>query len=192
MSTLFLIALFTATEINAQKDDSLYRVNVELGLGPSYYFTDIPYDDIKNIAPVSVSLRLMWKPEHKLSMGVETGFIPLYYLKTKFYDTVYGSTDAKLAMRSVPIMAVFAMTIVENFRIFGGVGGFILFSNTESFDNVVDEISWSNAYELGASYLYPLNDRLKLGGEVKTFYIVRVDNYDLSINFAIKYALFTY
>ncbi|NOX17261.1 MAG: hypothetical protein GXO87_03145 [Chlorobi bacterium] len=177
---------------NAQKQDSLYRINAELGIGPSFYFTAIAYDKLKNNYPVTLSFRLMWKPEHKLSLGIETGYIPLYFLKTKFYDTVFGSTDAKLQMTSVPIMAVFAMTIVENFRIFGGIGGFVLTSNTESFGNAVGGSSWSNAYELGLSYLYPLSDKLKIGGEVKSFYIVRVENYALIFNVAFKYSLFSY
>ncbi len=189
---MIFVVILTTTNIRAQENDSLYHINVELGLGPSFYFTDITYEELKHNYPVAVSMRLMWKPEHKLSLGIETGFIPLYFLKTKIYDTIYGSTESKLSMSSVPIVAVFAMTIVENLRIFGGIGGFLLISDTESFDNKVSGSTWSNAYEFGLSYLYPLSKNLKLGGEVKSFYITRVENYDLIFNVSLKYSLFSY
>jgi len=150
------------------------------------------YENLYGNYPFVFTFRFMWEPEHLLRLGIESGYLPLFYLETKFYDTVFGDTEAELSLNSVPIMAVFAMEVVENFEVFGGVGGFILISEVTSFDNYVLSTSWSNAYELGFSYLYPLNKKLKLGGEVKSYYITKLENYDLVFHVALKYTFFSY
>ena len=93
---------------------------------------------------------------------------------------------------SLFIMAVFAMEVAHNLEIIGGVGGFILISEVTSFDNYTLSKSWSNAYELGISYLHPLSDKLKIGGELKSYYISRLENYDVALQLSIKYSIFSY
>lgn len=181
-----------ATELKAQESDSLYHINFDIGLGPAIYFTNMNYENLYGSYPFVFTFRFMWEPEHLLRLGIESGYLPLFYLETKFYDTVFGDTEAELSLNSVPIMGVFAMEVVENFEVFGGVGGFILISEVTSFDNYVLSTSWSNAYELGFSYLYPISKKLKLGGEVKSYYITKLENYDLVFHVALKYTFFSY
>jgi len=193
---IFLVALlafsFATAELKAQERDSLYHVNFDIGLGPAMYLTKMDYENLYGSYPFVFTFRFMWEPEHLLRLGIESGYLPLFYLETKFYDTVFGDTEAELSLNSVPIMAVFAMEVVENFEVFGGVGGFILISEVTSFDNYVLSTSWSNAYELGFSYLYPISKKLKIGGEVKSYYITKLENYDLVFHVALKYTFFSY
>ena len=181
-----------ATELKAQESDSLYHINFDIGLGPAMYLTSMNYENLYGSYPFVFTFRFMWEPEHLLRLGIESGYLPLFYLETKFYDTVFGDTEAELSLNSVPIMGVFAMEVVENFEVFGGVGGFILISEVTSFENYVLSTSWSNAYELGFSYLYPISKKLKLGGEVKSYYITKLENYDLVFHVALKYTFFSY
>ncbi len=200
ISALLGLTLAT-TELKAQENDSLYHINFDIGLGPAMYLTSMEYENLYGSYPFVFTFRFMWEPEHLLRLGIESGYLPLFYLETKFYDIVLPDsvgelslydTEAELSLNSVPIMAVFAMEVVENFEVFGGVGGFILISEVASFDNYVLSTSWSNAYELGFSYLYPLNKKLKLGGEVKSYYITKLENYDLVFHVALKYTFFSY
>ncbi len=184
--------LFTLTEHKAQNNDPLYNVNFNLGLGPSIYLTDMDYENFYGNYPFVFTFRIMWEPEHLLKLGVESGYLPLFYLETKFFDTVFGTTNAELSLNSIPVMAVFSMEFAENFELIGGVGGFILISEVTSFDNYVLSWSWSNAYELGVSYLHPISANLKVGGEIKTYYISRLENYDLVFNVSLKYSLFSF
>ena len=188
---LLLISISAFSRVSAQKSDSLYHLNLDVGIGPSVHLTDIDFEGQQS-SQFMGTFRLMWEPEHLLRLGIETGFIHLYYLETKIFDTLFGSTDVILNMSSVPIMAIFAMEVTENFEIIGGVGGFIIISEVTSFDNYVLSKSWSNAYELGISYLHPLNDKLKIGGELKSYYISRLENYDVALQLSIKYSLFSY
>lgn len=187
----FIISLLGFSRITAQESDSLFHVNLDIGIGPSVHLTDIDYEGQQN-SQFIFTFRLMWEPEHLLRIGIESGFIHLYYLETKVFDTLFGSTDAVLNMNSVPIMAVFAMEVADNLEIIGGVGGFILISEVSSFDNYTLSKSWSNAYELGISYLHPLSDKLKIGSELKSYYISRLENYDVTLQFSIKYSIFSY
>jgi len=188
---LFLISISAFSRVSAQESDSLYHLNLDVGIGLSVHLTDIDFEGQQS-SQFMGTFRLMWEPEHLLRLGIETGFIHLYYLETKIFDTLFGSTDVILNMSSVPIMAIFAMEVTENFEIIGGVGGFIIISEVTSFDNYVLSKSWSNAYELGISYLHPLNDKLKIGGELKSYYISRLENYDVALQLSIKYSLFSY
>ncbi|MEN8193746.1 MAG: hypothetical protein ABFS12_13065 [Bacteroidota bacterium] len=189
---LLIISTFATKEVKAQENDSLYHINFDLGLGPAIYFHGMNYENLYGSYPFVFTFRFMWEPEHLLRLGIESGYLPLFYLETKFYDTVFGSTVAELSLNSVPIMAVFAMEVVENFEIIGGIGGFLLISEVFSFDNYVLSTSWSNAYELGLSYLYPISKDLKLGGEVKSYYLSKLENYNLVFHVSLKYLLFSY
>ncbi len=190
--TVLLALSLCTTELEAQESDSLYHISFDVGLGPAMYLTNMDYDNLYGSYPFVFTFRFMWEPEHLLRLGIESGYLPLFYLETKFYDTVFGNTEAELSLNSVPILAVFAMEVVENFEIFGGVGGFILISEVSSFDNYVLSTSWSNAYELGISYRHPLNNKLKIGGELKSYYISRLENYDVALQLSIKYSIFSY
>jgi hypothetical protein len=192
-----IIALFIITillgysKVNAQKNDSLYHINIDAGIGPSIHFTDIDFEGQRK-SQFIFTFRVMWEPEHLMRIGLESGFIHLYYLETKVYDTMFGSTNAMINMSSIPIMAVFTMEIVNNLEIIGGVGGFIIISEVSSFDNYTLSTSWSNAYELGLAYLHPINDKLKIGAEIKSYYISHLQNYDATIQFSVKYSIFSY
>ena len=190
LATLVAFSI-TTTELKAQETDSLYNVTFDLGMGPAMYLTNMDYENLYGNSFV-FTFRFMWEPEHLLRLGIESGYLPLFHLETKFYDTVFGDTEAELSLNSIPIMGVFAMEVVENFEVFGGVGGFILISEVTSFDNYVLSKSWSNAYELGISYRHPLNNKLKIGGELKSYYISRLENYDVALQLSIKYSIFSY
>ncbi len=191
LATLLALSL-NASELKAQESDSLYHVNFDFGIGPAMYLTNMNYENLYGSYPFVFTFRFMWQPEHLLRLGIESGYLPLFYLETKFYDTVFGDTEAELSLNSIPIMGVFAMEIVENFEISGGIGGFVLISEVTSFDNYIVNFSWSNAYELGFSYLHPLSKKFKIGGEVKSYYITKLENYDLVFHVALKYTFFSY
>jgi len=134
----------------------------------------------------------MWQPEHLLRIGIESGYVPLYLIETSQAQSVFGATDIKISLDAVPIMFVFSMELQQKYEIFGGIGGFILLSEMDSFGNKVNSISWSNGSEIGTSFwLYKKGD-WRLGSEVKAYYISKLDDWDLLLQLRIKYKLFTF
>ena len=190
-TAVFFVSFATAN-IKAQQSDSLYHFNVDVGVGPAFYLTNMNYENVSSNSPFVFTFRALWKPEHLMQLGLESGYLPLFYLEKKFYDTIFGDTDTELSLNSVPIMGVFTMEVFKNFEIMGGVGGFVLISEVSAFNNRVVNTSWSNAYEFGFSYLHPINNKIKIGGEAKSYYIVRLENYDVVLHFTLRYTFFSY
>jgi hypothetical protein len=189
---LFVLLFALASFGEAQNSDSVtYHINLDAGIGPSVHLTDVNFEG-QQTAQFIFTCRLMWEPEHLLRVGIESGFIQLYHLDTKIYDSVFGSTNSLINMSSVPVIAVFSMEVADNLEFIGGIGGFIITSEVTSFDNYVRSSSWSNAYEFGLSYLHPINNKLKLGAELKTYYITHLENYDVALQFSLKYSIFSY
>ena len=75
-----------------QDDDKTYSLSTELGVGYSRYFTTMDYDDL-NQNGFSGTVRVMWNPEHFLSLGLESGYQYLYSLDVSDYDTEFGTYE---------------------------------------------------------------------------------------------------
>ncbi len=186
----FIVLLFN-TENKGQQKDILYNVTVNVGVGFTRYVTALPQFGLNKNA-FNITGRVMWKPEHLLSVGVESGYVPLYSLRANNYNSVFGTTDVDLSMIAVPIFLTFGMEILDDIIIYGGVGGASLNSTADYFDNRVISSSWTNAYELAASYVFYKNNSLELGSEFKWYNFSKVEDSALILQIALKYDLLTY
>lgn len=187
-----LILLFCSSQVLwAQSRDVGYKVNLDLGFGYSYYLTSLEYENL-HYRPFVLTTRLMWQPEHLLRIGLESGYVPLYLIETKEAQSVFGETDITISLDALPIMFIFSMEVHSKFEIYGGIGGFILFSEMNSFDNKVSSISWSNGSEIGASFWFFQKGDWQIGSEMKTYYISKLDDWDLLLQLRIQYELFAF
>jgi len=192
ISKLFIIgSLFIFSNIYSQNKDSLYRVNLDVGLGYGIHITDLEFEGLQTQQGL-FSFRIMWQPEHHLRVGIESGFLALYSLESELFNSTFGSTDVFLTLQAIPIMFVSITEVAKNVEVIAGIGGSILISEVNSFDNNVRSTSWNNTYEFGVSYLLPVSKTLKLGGEFKSFYFSRLENFHLSLQIAIKYDFYSY
>jgi hypothetical protein len=175
----------------AQDIDKDYQVNMHLGLGYSFYLTSLNYENL-HANPFIYTGRLMWKPEHLLSIGIESGYVPLYWIETKDAQSVFGATDITIWLDMIPIILVLTMDIDTNFKIIGGLGEFLLLSEVESFNNEVLSKSWSTGYEMGAAYMKPVSRNWQIGGEMKLYYISKLQDFDLLLQLSLSYNLLSY
>ena len=60
----------------------------------------------------SIAGRLMWEPEHYLSLGIESGYYRLYSLDVNSSD---DSTSVHILNVAIPIQLVISMKFFENF-----------------------------------------------------------------------------
>jgi len=191
LSILYFLVIFVSSEIGAQSNDSLYTVFLNVGFGFTRYVTSLPQIGLDKNS-FNITGRIMWEPEHLLSVGIESGYVPLYNLNANNYESIFGSTDVELSLNAIPIILIFGMELFEDFEISAGVGGASLNSTADYFDNRVESSSWTNAYELAASYSYQLVDNLKLGSEFKWYNLSKVEDSALILQIAITYNLFSY
>jgi len=178
------------TQSYSQSDDSEYAVTAYINAGYSRFISELEDDDL-NKNGFSGTIRLMWEPEHLLSVGIESGYLQLYNFHTQ--RTINGiSFSGSSELNAVPILMVFSMELFENFKISFGSGIFLLNSKVDALDNLVNSNQISTGILAGASYLHPLSHTLSLGGEIKYYLINKIEDGDLSLQVSLQYKFLTY
>ncbi|MGI8891953.1 MAG: hypothetical protein ACR2GN_00700 [Bacteroidia bacterium] len=145
--------------------DDEFALVAYFGGGMSFYsstpgtpaFSDIL---INKKSPIG-TLRVLWHPDHRLKVGIETGYTTFYS-----YSLAGSSSRGKVELNVIPLLLEFSMTVYRNFHVYAGGGTYLLRSHLE-FLGEVNSNFFSNGWMLGAAYIYPLNDNLGLAGEIK-------------------------
>lgn len=189
--TFSSIIFLLNSEYLAQPNEPLYNVSFELGSGLTRYVTSITRLGVNKYS-FNATARIMWQPEHLLSVGFETGYMPLYSIQVDNYQSAFGTAEVDLSLSAIPIMMTFGMKVYDNIKVYGGVGGAVLNSSADFFDNKVISSSWTNAYELGVSYNYKLNEQINFGGEFKWYNFSKIEDSALLLQILFTYNLLTY
>jgi hypothetical protein len=182
--------LFGFISLLPQNKDSLYFISVNIGGGYLRYITSLDYQSLDQNGFCG-SFRIMWHPEHQLSIGVETGYQKLYSINPKITVPEFGTSDVRASMISVPIFITFSMKILPeslpNFQVLFSPGIFILLNRGEAFNDQIKSSQISNGFSAGVSYLYPVTDLLSIGSEVKYAQIAKIQDSDITIQLMLSY-----
>lgn len=189
---LLFVSLVISLNLNAQNSDTTYKVNAVIGLGYSYFISSLTEFDGYNPHSYNATLKIMWQPEHLLRVGLESGFLSLYTVNQNEFNSEYGKTNIDLSLSAIPIILLFTMEFFEDFEISSGVGVYFLFNNIDSHDNKVSNSVFSNGYYSSLAYYYPLSKDFKIGGELKYYYISKIEDADISMQLSVKYNLLEY
>lgn len=170
---IVLLFLFAGSSLYSQKSDSLKvkrklklnHYSLTIGVGWTHYINTLVIgkeDAYTNSA--GVSFKFFWEPEHRLSLGLETGFYRLYKVKSKTYTDIPG----QVTMSAVPLLLTVRMRIVDRFYLSAGAGLAMMFNKVTGIGNKINSnvLSLSN-YQFSGSYIYPLKKYLLVGGEFK-------------------------
>jgi hypothetical protein len=185
--SLVAFLIFTPVVSPAQT----YNINIRAGAGYSRFLTDMDYPGI-NKNGFTGSLRLMWQPEHLLSIGLESGYNTLYTYEQEHIDTEFGTTDATSSLSSIPIFFVITMQIYNDISITGGWGTAFLKTSFDSFDLHSGSTQVSTCYFVAPEYEMNLNDELSLGAELRWYYIQKIEDGTLSMQISVNYRLLTW
>jgi hypothetical protein len=175
----------------SQSGDSEYAVTAYINAGYSRFISELDYKDL-NKHGFSGTIRLMWEPEHLLSIGIESGYLQLYNFRTQItvQDTLTFKGSSELT--AVPIIGVYSMELFENFKLSFGSGIFLLTSKVDALGNPVNSNQVSTGVLGSASYFYPLSHTISLGGEIKYYLINKIEDGDLTLQFSLQYRFLTY
>jgi hypothetical protein len=176
---------------HAQESDTTYVVSLYLGAGYSRFVTDLDIPGL-NKNGFTGTVRLMWEPEHRLSVGLETGYIRLYSFQRNDLTTEFGRADVSSSLSAVPIRATFSMRIVGSVKLTMGLGGFLLFSRVTTPDNETSATQYSTGGFVAASYMKKIGHNLHLGGEVQYSLINKIQDNTLGIQLVLAYRLLEY
>lgn len=167
-----LLILFAAANCFAQEQtfdgptpNQEFALVAYFGGGISYYsatpgtpaYTDADYNQKSAIG----TLRILWHPDHRLRLGIETGYTTFYS-----YSLIGNGQRGTVELNAIPMLIEFSMTAYRNFHVYGGAGTYLLISHLD-FHGKVKSKFFSNGWMLGAAYVYPLNDLLGVAAEVK-------------------------
>jgi len=158
-----------------------YPFTLYAGVGPNYYFNNLVLaKDYVNELNYSFVGRIMWEPEHNLSLGIESGYNRLYSVKVKS-----GDSSAHVVNVAIPIQIVVTMKFFENFY-----GSFLLGQSILKNHVTTTNIGNANATtislgDFGAAIGYKrlVSDRFYLGGEIKGYYSSRLQDKNISLVF---------
>ena len=162
-----------------------YTLVFSVGSGLSYYSTHLGVPAALEQTHVSrfgvpATLRAMWYPDHRLRVGLETGWTTMYS-----YRGLVGNETAHMYVSVVPVLLLFSMplawlsgtdrSIARRLSITAGTGIYINHSRLDYVGTVMantNSLGWMAA----ASYTYPVSRRFRVAGELKWYDAVAAEN----------------
>ena len=145
-----------------------FRLLVYSGLGSSYYSSPLKTpgtldDEQRNRWGIPLSLRVMWQTDHRLRLGVETGYVGLYNYNGKVNDQ-----PARVRVSAIPILAVFSMSVVKRFALYAGTGPYLINSHL-NYNGVARGSTFSIGWMIAGTYTQPITKNLGIAAEVKWY-----------------------
>ena len=192
---LFMISLTADAQSGRQLSQSVdsttatkrgpYTIVLTVGGGLSYYSTHLRVPTTLEQTHVSrfgvpASLRMMWYPDHRLRIGLETGWTTMY----SYRGQVVGE-KAHVYVSVVPVLLVFSMplawisgterSITRRLALTVGTGFYLDHSRLD-YGGTVQANTNSLGWMAAGSYAHPISRRFRIGGELKWFDAVATEN----------------
>ena len=188
---LAIAGCLTATvPAKAQDRDSVYTLILYAGAGYTRNFS--PFGD----APAGLrrdglgaSVRVMWKPEHLLRVGLETGITQVYSVQRKGVQSPFGVTDFSSYLNAIPLALTFSMPLTNSLEGYIGSTSYLLFSKTESYGNSTTGFMLSIGFSAGLTYLWMINDEWRVGTEVKWYHIEKSRDDNVMVYLVFSYPI---
>ena len=179
----------TATAI-----DTTYRVELHLigGFGGTKYVEPPSrYSTRETFFGYNVNARIMWHPDHLLSVGVMSGY---QVFSTEIFSADNHEEleeDLRLELSSVPIHLAFEVRPL-NIRFGAGIGAYLLLSQLEERNQIT--YSWDVAYGGSAwvGYAFTPVPRVRIGPDVVLQVLSDRGIANLSAMITLQYDLIVY
>ncbi|GEO08361.1 hypothetical protein [Segetibacter aerophilus] len=119
---------------------------------------------LARINPVTTA-RIMWKPDHRLKAGFESGYMTFY----SYQLTDANGNMGKVSLDAIPLLLEFSVSVKKHFNLFAGPGFYILKSNL-NYAGTAESNKVSTGWMAAAAYTAPLSKAISLGAEAKWLY----------------------
>ena len=126
-------------------------------VGPSGNATGI---DITRLHPTG-TFRLMWHPDHRLRLGIESGFQELYAYRLKD-----PADKGKVLLSAIPLMVDWSMAVTKRINVFAGIGAYLLTTRLDYNGKVYSKYI-SLGFSAAVNYVQPITRRTGIGVEIK-------------------------
>lgn len=187
---LVMISAESRAQSNRQADSTStprgpYTIVVTAGSGFSFYSTHLGVPAALEQAHVSrfgvpATLRVMWYPDHRLRIGLETGWTTMYS-----YRGQVAGEKARVYVSLIPALLVFSMpmawlsgterSVARRFSATVGTGVYINHSRLD-YAGTVQANTTSLGWMAAGSYTQPIGRRFRVAGELKWYDAVAAEN----------------
>ena len=169
---LTLVLVFFTIVVFSQKKEGekvhLNHYSFTFGTGWTHYINNLDYGAQKIRKDyIGFSGKFYWEPEHRLSLGLETGYFKLFRVTDQINSDITINFDRVV----VPMLLLVRMRIVDNVYIGAGMGlAFITNKAMGPNSTITTKTTSLSNFELSGAYIYPLSKHWLVGGEVKGFH----------------------
>ncbi len=168
---IFLLSAFVIAHAQESKPN-----NWSIGAGVGWFHYINTLDIGANLAKtnhVGYTFRFMWEPEHRLALGLESGYYTVYSIERP-------EGTAKLS--AIPLLLSFRIRVLPDFYLSGGPGMTIMYSDVTVFGNSANSsfLSLANLH-VSAMYRKKISERFDIGGEFKFLNFGKTEDYGYSL-----------
>jgi hypothetical protein len=185
-----ILFCFLSLNLFAQNDNQAqvkkHKFSFYGGVGPNYYFNNLViYKNSVQPWNYSLTARLMWEPEHFLSLGIESGYYKLYTVKY----TVPSFGPAMVTNLAVPVQLVVSMKFLKNYYTDLSIGQTnLLYKFSSSNMGSFQTSSWSLAdFGITVGYKYLIKNRVSVCGDIKYFRSAKFTDSNMALLFIVAY-----
>ncbi len=166
------------------KSDTLVKrkqsLVLQIGGGLSSYVAPV------NIKPIELpgsikrnslaaTVRLMWYPNYRLRLGIESGFINFYS-----YSIKNGNIPGKVSVNAIPLLFVWSMQVVRRVNVYAGFGTYFL-STHLNYQGQVNSKAFVLGSNIALSYTQPISKNLGIAAEAKWMNAFETKDYALGL-----------
>ena len=171
-------------------DTSYYNVSVEVGGGLSIMFNKMYSKKLNDIKAFAM-MRVMWKPDKILNIGVEADYLNLMTEKKTNITTEFGTTDFSANLSCIPLNVVLSMGVC-GFDIYAGTGLAFVNSSITAFNDQSDATIIAGSYIYGLSYSKLISKDLSIGLEAKGFFISSINKIASALIIKVNWNIYSY
>lgn len=190
---LLLVILSSHTCLFGQEREVYRSLKVELGGGYGNYFntfTNVSDQEVVNHRP-SFCGKLLWQPEYRLRMGIESGYYMIY--STTRIETTNGSRKLTTNLSVVPIFLSLSMKVINHVELNFATGWadliYTININKSKTDKVVGHTYSMSNYAAGISFTVPLGKKIDIGTAFKYMYLGKTEDSHVSGLITLSYKM---
>ena len=182
-----LLALCLAGVSAHGQEKKSQNFSISGGMGGFYYVNTLKTQPERvGREAICFSGRLMWEPEHRLSLGGEMGYYTVYTVKIDSGKS--NSTIGEARLSAIPILLCFRLRITRHIYFTGGQGLSVLISRITSFGSSIQSTLTSLAdAQLSVVYRIPTRGRLRVESEFKYLHFGKTQDYGFSLQAVATY-----
>lgn len=173
---------------NAQRDTSFaVLVSAGVGFGANVSEEELLPRNADNRG-LNAMLRLMWKPDHRLRAGLETGWIRFTKATGVARDSS-GPDPRSLYLDAVPMLITFSMNF-GRVNVSAGAGYYLMLSYLHGEGTGASSSQLNYGIAASAEYLAPIGDRFGIGGGLGVYGVTQLGQYVAAVQLRAEYRAF--